>query len=541
MKNLRISQKLWLFVALFTTLLIAQMFVVDGLTRQIKSDMSANADINAPMTRNFHRIQVSVIQTQQWLTDISATRGRDGLDDGFREAEAAANELRNAVAELVRLDPTNSARYKALLPLYQAYYDSGRRMANAYIEHGTEGGNTLMAEFDATAAAIYGKVDEYMQAFERINEQRLALQLLESRQLQWRNYLFGMGYVVLLALLIFGARRYVITPATRLADTLQGIANGDLSHKVEVTSGDEIGDIARMTNRVVEELGEVLGKVSSQGMLISAYAQATNLVVSETAEGVANQRQHASEIDSVMQVMNESVKRIDSLSGQAQDSAMRASEEAVQGRDVIEHNIQSINQLAQDIHDGAERIQLLNASSANITNVLNVIHDIAEQTNLLALNAAIEAARAGDQGRGFAVVADEVRILAARTQGSAQEVKKMIEAFQDGTRGFVATMDKSQQQAIQLVEQSGKTSESLRAIAEAVNAIRSLNDQVAAATSSQKEVSTQVNARINDIVNAISDVQKKSAVATSMGKQTRMHATDFTSLVVDLKLLKAND
>jgi methyl-accepting chemotaxis protein len=380
-----------------------------------------------------------------------------------------------------------------------------------------------------------------MQAFDRMNEQRLALQLLESRQLQWRNYLFGAGYVVLLALLIFGARRYVITPATRLADTLRGIAHGDLSHKVEITSGDEIGDIARMTNRVVEELGDVLGKVSSQGMLISAYAQATNLVVSETAEGVANQRQHASEIDSVMQVMNESVKRIDSLSGQAQDSAMRASEEAVQGRDVIEHNIQSINQLAQDIHDGAERIQLLNASSANITNVLNVIHDIAEQTNLLALNAAIEAARAGDQGRGFAVVADEVRILAARTQGSAQEVKKMIEAFQDGTRGFVATMDKSQQQAIQLVEQSGKTSESLRAIAEAVNAIRSLNDQVAAATSSQKEVSTQVNARINDIVNAISDVQKKSAVATSMGKQTRMHATDFTSLVVDLKLLKAND
>jgi len=540
MKNLRISQKLWLFAALFLALLIAQMFVVDGLTRQIKSDMRANADINAPMTRNFHLVQVSVIQTQQWLTDISATRGRDGLDDGFREAEAAAKELRKAVAELVRLDPANSARYKALLPLYQAYYDSGQRMANAYIEHGADGGNKLMAEFDATAAAIYGKVDEYMQAFERINEQRLALQLLESRQLQWRNYLFGMGYIVLLALLIFGARRYVITPATRLADTLQGIANGDLSHKVEVTSGDEIGDIARMTNRVVEELGEVLGKVSSQGMLISAYAQATNLVVSETAEGVANQRQHASEINSVMQVMNESVERIDNLSGQAQVSAIRASEEAVQGRDVIEHNIQSINQLAQDIHDGAERIQLLNASSANITKVLNVIHDIAEQTNLLALNAAIEAARAGDQGRGFAVVADEVRILAARTQGSAQEVKKMIEAFQDGTRGFVETMDKSQQQAGQLVEQSGKTSESLRAIAEAVNAIRSMNDQVAAATSSQKEVSTQVNARINDIVNAISDVQKKSAVATSMGKQTRVHATDFTSLVVDLKLLKAN-
>ena len=538
MRNITIIQKLWLFSGLFIILLAFQLMMVLGLSSEIKEDMVSNAEVIQPMTDNYHELQISVIQTQQWLTDISATRALDGLDDGFKEAEASAKIFKNSISELIRLDPDQAGKYRELLPIYSAYYETGQKMARAYIEHGPSGGNKIMAEFDATAAAIYGKLDEYSESFQSTQLARLAEQELDSEQLVKFNYLFAIAYLALLGLLIFGGIQSVTTPAKKLVETLQRIASGDLTKTIEVKNNDEIGEIAKTTNIIVDKLGGILASVSSKGMMISAYSQATNLVVDDTAAGVNQQKLRAKEIIEVISGMNQSVNQIDALSQQAQEKASNANEESNIGKKVVEQSIVSINILAEELKKAESSIQSLEKSSEQISTVLKVIQDIAEQTNLLALNAAIEAARAGEQGRGFAVVADEVRTLAARTQGSAQEIKSMIDELQHGTKDAVTMMNNSYSQAQSSVEQSAKAGDSLVVIAEAVDQINDMNNEIAEATNSQKVVSNEVNSKINEIVTLIEEVQKQSSTATKMGKQTRQHATDFTTIIMDLKVLR---
>ena len=88
----------------------------------------------------------------------------------------------------------------------------------------------------------------------------------------------------------------------------------------------------------------------------------------------------------------------------------------------------------------ARTIAELDASSANIGEVVKLITGIAEQTNLLALNATIEAARAGESGRGFAVVAHEVKELATETGRATGNISQQVEGIRAQTSDAVRSI-----------------------------------------------------------------------------------------------------
>ncbi|MFJ4453160.1 methyl-accepting chemotaxis protein [Pseudomonas sp. NPDC089392] len=217
------------------------------------------------------------------------------------------------------------------------------------------------------------------------------------------------------------------------------------------------------------------------------------------------------------------VAAINQLGAAAQEIASNASHASVQagtaraqsleGRAVVDRNIEAMTHLSTLIASSGAHIGQLNGKTEDIGQILEVISAISQQTNLLALNAAIEAARAGEAGRGFAVVADEVRNLAHRTQQSAQQVKLLIEELQNGAGAVVDAMAQSQSHSGQSVEIARLAGQSLAQVIGSIEQMDGMNQSVAAATEEQSAV-------VDALQDDISEIERLNQAGTEQMRST---------------------
>ena len=115
------------------------------------------------------RMQLDVIQVQQFLTDYSATRGQDGLDDGLGEAAkyhddflASLKNFRTIATASQKDDGANEL--DRLTSAFEAYWITGNQMAQAYAKDGTTAGNKMMPALDSAADHLSEQLDPLIKA-----------------------------------------------------------------------------------------------------------------------------------------------------------------------------------------------------------------------------------------------------------------------------------------------------------------------------------------------------------------------------------------
>ncbi|BCR23367.1 MULTISPECIES: methyl-accepting chemotaxis protein [Pseudomonadaceae] len=384
----------------------------------------------------------------------------------------------------------------------------------------------LMA--DSLDAPWQGFFDQLSAAIDKtytFNDQMLGFldhelsQRLEGKRTQMVLLVVALVSVFLAIGYLYGAF-YVSTRATLkgFGSTLNQVAAGDMTVRVNVHSQDELGELGEVFNGTVAKIRDLIDLVGQTVVEVERQADRVELVSGESSQAVTAQRGQIEQVATAMNEMSATAQEVARSAAAAVSSAQSVNDETVSGRAMVESQVGSIQRLASEIDQSVGVINQLAADSASISQVLDVIKGIAGQTNLLALNAAIEAARAGEQGRGFAVVADEVRNLAKRTHQSTEEIEQMIGRLQNGVGATVTAMNGSHQMVESTVNQSAQVQQALENILGAVGMIVDQNQQIAAAAEQQTAVAHDIDMNIVEI-NQAGERTAEGAVQTEQASR----------------------
>lgn len=246
----------------------------DWITSTKMSALEDNSVINSskwlPIIELTYKLQIDVIQVQQWLTDISATRGQDGLNDGFTEASVAADSFRNNLLALKDLYPERAEKINQMLPLFENYYAVGKSMADAYIKGGAPLGNQSMADFDEGAEAIYSALKLFIESANAEAHQSFSKQVEQS--FSAKILVFGVFALILtlMAGMAYGVFKRILTPIDAIKQFVENTVKvGDFTKHYRHGRNDEIGVMAASLNsffddlcRIIKESNQVLSEAS---------------------------------------------------------------------------------------------------------------------------------------------------------------------------------------------------------------------------------------------------------------------------------------
>ena len=323
-------------------------------------------------------------------------------------------------------DVTNEAYFKKM-------YDADNGVIEYTDDQGIDKRNiyTTIPDFNWKVGAVYEERD------------------LSAMAQSLRNSMLVIALITLI--LTFVGLFITISRMLKPLETVKGlmaeVSGGDLTVRSDNQSPDEIGELSRDFNHMVQNMNDIItvvhtsaDHVRSNSESLSAVSEETSaasnevaMAVGEIAQGAAKSAEDAEIVTERIDLLGQEINEIREKAEVMLDIATQTGIQNTNGQQQMHALKTSFTTTGKTLEEMSNDINSLSEKVQAIGSVMETIMNISKQTNLLALNASIEAARAGEHGKGFAVVAEEVRTLAEQSARATDDVKVTIEELQKGS------------------------------------------------------------------------------------------------------------
>ena len=304
-------------------------------------------------------------------------------------------------------------------------------------------------------------------------------------------------------------------------------ADGDLRVEAEVTN-EVTGAIADSFNLMIGQLRDIINDVQETTLQVSSAASEIQATTEHLASGSEAQSEQIVNTSAAVDEMAVSIQQVSDNAASAASVAEQALDNARQGNEAVGKTIHGMNGIRQQVQETAKRIKRLGESSQEIGEIVQLIGDIADRTSILALNASIQAAMAGEAGRGFAVVAEEVERLADRSAEATKRIEGLIKTIQSETTEAVAAMEDTTREVVSGSGVANEAGQALEEIGVVSNRLAELISSISMASKQQARGSDSVAKSMGDI----SEVTQQTAAGT---KQAAVSIRNLAELADNLR------
>lgn len=454
---------------------------------------------------------------------------------------------------------------------YSAIIDrSGQILSSPFHEHLGKSIFSMTSKQKKWQAVLNGG-DDKLQFFDHLQGKAVLISLNPVGNSNWftigiapSRYLYqDIVYLRLFAVIIgliisalavgiaFAIALSISKPLNEVMRTMKMAENGDLTVRTRINSRDELGQLSKSFNSMMEQISELLketkkaiDEVSNHSVVLrenssrtlatsDQMANATNDIAGGTLEQTV-------EAEKTTQKMEELAKRINIVvekSNEVEHFSESAKDLSYKSKGIISQLVEKANLTDRITNEITQSINELSASAGKIGDLTEVITNISEQTNLLAINAAIEAARAGDKGLGFAVVADEVNKLADQSHQAALTIDNIIKVIQDKSQ----LSQNTAQQAHQIVNDQFQA---VQLTQKALDDVIDLMDSIVARVTEVNELIRKIGAVKDDTLNSIiniSSISEETSAATeevsASAQEQKVMAKEVEDLAKELEAM----